>query len=115
MMNEDEVSNIKILLKKLNEIEISVKDWSSFDESMYMLSLLSDREIVYEIEKLNERSRIKDITCSHTQIPHECNVNSMIEAVKSIMELYYDTGSLHEKNRYIISYFLTAYHNGSIK
>lgn len=115
MMSEDEAKIVKIVYARLIESEeVEEIDWSDIDDNLEMLGWLSDKEIISECKiRLKEHGKT-GLRCSQDHDMAYCFAPYVLEAVESIVSLYDKTKTLHEKNKYIVVYYLAMSEMGLI-
>ena len=81
--------------------------WGDIDCNLEMFDWLSDKELIEETRiKILEHSR-GTFRCAQNHEQGICFAPLVLEAVIAINKLYEETGRLHEKNRYILTYYLS--------
>lgn len=114
MMTKDEQNIVREVYLKFLDSEGSDPEWTQFDESMVTLDWLEDKQIAIEASvKMQEQSKGTP-RCSQDHPIENCFVPKIIESVSSIVNLYSDTGNLHENNRFILKYYLSLSQIGFI-
>jgi hypothetical protein len=114
MMTPDEVRNVGNVYRRLLEGDSARYGWGSIDDCMERLGYLDDSQLTKEAEVAFCHHAGKNPRCPKQHDVNECFVPLLVEAVNSILELYRETPSLHEKNRYILEYYLTLDHEKMI-
>ena len=113
MLTPEESKNIRMVYIHLLESEKG--GWDSLDDSLELLEYLEDDQIVVEAEVALTNHKGKNMGCPHKhQKGDVCPVTNIIDATESILTLYRETFNLHEKNRYIISYYIALTNMGMI-
>lgn len=104
MMSKEESAVVRTVYGRFMESEMD--GWNDIDENIEFFNWLEDRELIKEsqIKCLDHNGRI--FRCSQDHKQENCFAPFILEAVEAIIRLYEDTGELHEKNRYILTYFL---------
>lgn len=113
MLSPEQSKNIVHLFNKFLDSES--KGWSRIDDFLEMLEWLDDLELYRECDALYSIHKTKKMGCPYIHSEATiCFVNGILEAVEAIIELYKETGSLHPKNRYVLSYYLALCQDGQI-
>lgn len=113
MLTPEETKNIKIIYS--NFLDGEDKGWGAIDDALEMIEWLNDEQVVIEAETIYEYQKDKKMGCPYKHAENKkCLVHDIIDAVKSILNLYKETKYLHEKNRYIISYYIALSNLGMI-
>ena len=113
-MTSDQKEVVKQVFQKFLDTDNAETEWTDVDEQMSMLEWIDDHQITIEAAvKIIEHSQGTP-RCHHNHSLDECFVPLIIDAVKAILELYEETQNLHEKNRFILSYYLALSHVGFI-
>ena len=104
MMSQDQKEIVRSVYNRFLSFEDEV--WSDLDELMTYYEFLSDEEIVIESALRMQLHMYKGIKCSDNHDIKDCFAPVILEAVEAIIELYDDANSLHEKNRYVLTYYM---------
>lgn len=112
MMNEDQTKVVRNVYGRF--IDSEDLNWTIIDDNIHFLDYMLDKDLMKE-------AAVKFHTHSHgifrCQADHEqqyCFAPHILEAVGYIVDLYKETGELHEKNRYIVEYYMAMSEAGMI-
>ena len=104
MMTQEQSQIVKLVYTRF--IESEEEDWSDLDCNLEFCGYLSDKELIKECSiKVFEHSK-GDLRCVENHAPTYCMAPLVLEAVEAILDLHDKTGELHEKNRYIMEFYL---------
>lgn len=113
MMSTVQAKNIVYLVDRFLESE--KKGWNQLDDYLCILDELDDLQIFREADTLYSYHKNKKMGCPYTHSEGTiCFVNGILEAVEAITDLYKETNSLHQNNRYILAYYLSLSHDRQI-
>ena len=104
MMNEEQVKAVKIVYSRFIESEEEI--WTDLDDNLELFDYLSDREMIIEAQIRMSVHSSGNFRCKQDHKQDYCLAPYILESVDAIVSLYKETGELHEKNRYIVSYYL---------
>ena len=80
--------------------------WGELDDILELLGYLTDVEIVREaIFKYIQHSE-GNFRCERDHDRSKCFAPHILEAVGAIIKLFEETGNIHPKNAYILTYYL---------
>ncbi len=113
MMNKAEVDVVSNVYRHFIESE-SDTDWNELDEKIWMLDFLSDAQMILEAKAQYEKHSPKGLRCKLDHQIEYCMAPLVLEAVEAILKLSDETGMLHEKNRYILSFYIAMGATGLI-
>lgn len=119
MMNEEQSKIVKLVYNRFAESEEynfrSEKTvWTELDENLEFISYLSEQELINE-SKIKVAGHSKGtFKCEQNHEQRNCFAPYILESVQYILKLYDETGFLHEKNSYILSYYLAMSAMGMI-
>ena len=103
-MNPDQS---KIVIQVYNHlIENEKRGWDGLDDYMDYLEYLDNDQLHREADVVYSQHRTRTVKCQQEHAIEKCLIPIMVEAVGAILELYKETDSLHDKNRYILQYYL---------
>lgn len=103
-MSKDQSDIVKLVYARF--IESEEDSWSDIDDNLEMWSWLSDKELITEAKvKIKTHSK-GTFRCSQNHKQEHCMAPYILEAVEAIIGLYEKAKQLHEKNKYIILYYL---------
>lgn len=104
MMSKEQV---KVVTQAYNHLlKNEERGWDALDNSIGFLEYLDDGELIREAQALYLLHRDSAVSCTEDHPKDKCFVPIIIEAVAAILELYEEHPNLHEKNKYIIQYYL---------
>lgn len=107
MMTPDQV---KIVSRTYNHlIESEKRGWDVLDDYIDYLEYLDDDQLHREADVVHYSYANVPLRCPQEHSKEKCFVPLLVEAVGYIIELYKERGSLHEKNKYILHYFLAMH------
>ncbi len=96
-------------------MESEVKGWAALDDHLEVLEWLDDDQLYREAEVLYSVHKNKKMGCPYKHTEGTiCFAINILEAVEAITELYQETGSLHPRNRYVLSYYIALCEDGQI-
>lgn len=104
MMTPEEVKVVVFVYQNFMVNEDS--RWSEIDDNLEMFEWLSNKEIITECEiklKMHLRGTFR---CTQDHEQEHCMSPMILDAVESIVKLYKETKNLHDKNKYILIYYL---------
>lgn len=81
--------------------------WSSLDEMMEYFEFLDDNEIINEASMRILLHRRDGIKCANDHNIEDCFAPTILDAVEAIVQLYDESKTLDNKNRYVLSYYMT--------
>lgn len=104
MMTREEATVVRVVYTRL--IENEIEDWSELDDNLEFCSMLSNEELINEaIIKAHKHSK-GIFRCVENHVQEACLAPYILEASEAIVSLYQKTKELHEKNRYILLYYI---------
>lgn len=104
MMSQDQIKVVVQVYSHLMENE--KRGWDGLDEYLSHLEYLDDDQIHREADVIHSYHKNNVMRCNQEHPKEECLIPIMIESVGAIIDLFKETGNLHEKNRYILEYYL---------
>ena len=96
------------LLKK------EARRWDGLDNYMIYLEYLDDNQLHREVDTIYSYHKNAKLKCPEEHPREHCLVPLLMEAVGAITDLYQETSNLHEKNRYVLCYYLAMNQCGMI-
>lgn len=104
MMSKEEAEIVKMVYNRFigNESET----WSGLDDNMELFSWLSDGECINESKMKFFYDSVGTFRCTKEHEQEKCFAPYVLEAVEAILRLWDVSGELHQKNRYILDYYL---------
>lgn len=88
--------------------------WDVLDDYIVWLEILDDDQLHREADVVYYHHNLGSVRCREDHPKDKCFVPILVEAVGAILELYKDNGHLHEKNKYILQYYLAMNQTGMI-
>ena len=95
-------------------LEKENRGWDGLDDYLSYLEYLDDDQIHREADVIYSQHQNCTVKCPQNHSTDKCLMPIMVESVGAIIELFKDTGNLHEKNRYILEYYLAMNQSGMI-
>lgn len=111
-MTSDQVKIVSQVYKHLLDRED--RKWDGLDDLMDIVEYLDDDQLHREADVLYSKHSLGTVKCEQDHAREKCFVPIMVEAVGAILELYKETGNLHENNKYILQYYLALQQAGMI-
>ena len=111
MMTKDQSEIVRTVY--LRFIESEEESWGDLDSHLENIAEMSDEELIAAVAT-KSLSHSKGIRCQQDHDPRYCFAPFILEAVESILELFIETNQLHEKNKYILSFYLAMAELGLI-
>jgi hypothetical protein len=103
-MSKEEKDVVSIVYRRFIESE-SDKGWTDFDDNVIFFDYLTDKEIIIEsLVKISKQ--LNGVRCKVDHKIEHCFAPYILEAVEAITKLYKESEDLHEKNRYILIFYL---------
>ncbi len=114
MMTPDQQKTVTQVYRRFFDSDLADTEWTDVDEAMSMLDWLDDKQLVKEaaVKIMEHTAGTPKCNQYHGDLP--CFVPTIIEASTYIVDLYTDTENLHEKNRFILQYYLALAQVGFI-
>jgi len=81
--------------------------WGDLDDTLEFFGWLSDRELIKEAQIRFSFHQHGVFRCTQNHDQQYCVAPLILDSVEAIVSLYKKTGELHEKNRYILTYYLS--------
>lgn len=104
MMTKDQSKTVIQVYNHLLENE--KRGWDGLDDYMDYLEYLDNDQLHREADVVYMQHRNGPVKCKQEHAIEQCLIPIMVEAVGAILELYKETNNLHDKNRYILQYYL---------
>lgn len=114
MMTKDQQEVVSQVYRRFFDADMLEKNWTNIDEQMSMLEWLDDNQLVIECAVLLQLQTQGEPRCNQNHPTSECFIPLIIDAVTSILDLFSATGGLHEKNKFILRYYLAMSQVGFI-
>ncbi len=112
MMTKDQIEVVKIVYNRL--IDSEERAWNDIDDTLEFFSWLSDVELIAQVQTKMASHSKKALRCTQNHDQQYCMAPYFLEASEAIVDLYEESGVLHEKNRYILTYYMTMSELGLI-
>lgn len=87
-------------------LENESRGWDGLDDYMDHLDYLDNDQLHREADMIYSIHVNGDARCQQEHAKEKCLIPLLIESVGAILDLYKETGNLHEKNRYVLQYYL---------
>lgn len=87
-------------------IESEKRGWDALDDYLDYLDYLDNDQLHRESDVIYSKHSVGVAKCQQDHPKEKCFIPVMVDAVGAILELYKETGNLHEKNRYILQYYV---------
>ncbi len=104
MMTEEQRKIVVLVYTHLLDKED--RGWDGLDDCMDLLEYLDNDQLHREADVVHSVHSRGAVRCQQDHAKEKCFIPLLVESVGAILELYKETGSLHEKNRYILQYYL---------
>lgn len=105
MMTPEESAIVKIVYERFLSSE--KLNWDEIDDNLELVGFMSDKELVVECTIKFMDHSFGRFRCAKEHIDGDiCFAPLILEAVGSVIKLYDTTQSLHERNKYVLSYYL---------
>lgn len=104
MMSPEQVKTVVQVYNHLLENE--KRGWDGLDDYMDYLEYLDNDQLHREADIVYCNHSTGTVRCQQDHAREKCFIPIMVEAVGAILELYKETNNLHDKNRYILQYYL---------
>lgn len=107
MMSKEEKDVVTVVYRRFLESE-SDDSWTDLDEKILMLDWLTDQQMISEatLKYLSHSKEGTIFRCMQNHSQADCFSPFILQAVESIVLLFSDTNYLHERNRYILMFYL---------
>lgn len=112
MMTPEQTKIVKLVYNRF--IGSESNKWNEIDDNLEFVSYLNDKELIEEVRVKLEKHSWGTFRCNEEHAIEICFAPIILESVLAIDDLYKATGELHEKNRYILTYFMTMCELGLI-
>lgn len=103
MMSKDQAEVVKTVYNRFIESEGPM--WGELDDNLEFVEYLSDKELIKECQIKFDYHSQGVFRCFQDHEHQFCMAPLILESVDAILSLFEKTGELHEKNRYILSYY----------
>ena len=104
MMTSDQAKIVKMVYNRFIDSEEQI--WTDLDSNLEMFGYLTESELVTEVKVKYKKHSKTGIRCSQDHQPSNCMAPIILESIEIILDLYKETKELHEKNKYILEYYL---------
>ncbi len=98
----------------LHLLDNEKRGWDGLDDYMNYLEYLDNDQIHRESDVIYSYHKNVKVRCEDKHAESQCLLPLMVECVGVILELYKETNNLHQKNRYILEYYLSMNQAGMI-
>lgn len=113
MMTDDEGQVVRIVYERFLDSES--QDWGDLDCNLEFFDWLHDKELINEVRiKQINHLRGKFLRCTSDHDQESCFAPVIMEAVGYILDLWDSTRILHERNRYVLLYYVSMSEMGLI-
>lgn len=112
MMNAEQTNVVRTVYNRF--IDSEDVNWTIIDDNLHFLGYMLDSDLMREASIKYHLHSHGVFRCASDHEQQFCFAPHILEAVGSIVELYEETGELHEKNRYIIEYYMSMAEAGMI-
>lgn len=112
MITLEQAKNLGLVYKRFIESELTVSE--DKDICMEFLSMLTEKELVYEALIQLKIHRKSNARCDINHSPEECFIPRVLDAVECITQDFTESNKLVKKTRYILGYYLSISATGSI-
>jgi hypothetical protein len=104
MMSDDQK---KVVIQVYNHLlEKESRGWDGLDDYMDHLDYLDNDQLHREADVIHSIHAKGTVRCQQDHAREKCFIPLLVESAGAILELYKDTGNMHDKNRYILQYYL---------
>jgi hypothetical protein len=105
----------KIVTEVYNHLlESEKRGWDGLDDYINQLEFLSNDQLHREADVVYTYHENEVVRCSQDHAQEKCFIPVLVDAVAAILTLYKDKGNMHEKNKYILQYYLAMNQAGLI-
>ena|SRR5579859_6158932 len=108
MMDHEEKEIVTYVRSHLLDRE--TRGWDALDEYMQYLDYLDNDQLHREVDVAYCEHSKGLVRCEKDHPREECFMPMLYDAVGIILELFKETGQLHDKNKYILQYYLAMNH-----
>lgn len=112
MMSPDQRRAVSEVYNHLLESER--RGWDGLDDYIGMLEFLDNDQLHREADVIYEHHSKGTVRCHQDHSQDKCFIPVLVEAVGAILELYKDKGNMHDRNKYILQYYLAMNQTGLI-
>src|SRR5579864_4811848 len=97
----------KIVLDVYNHLlESEKRGWDGLDNYVEFLDYLDNDQLHREADVIYSQHYNARVCCAQDHPPEQCFVPILVEAAGAILELYKESGNLHDRNKYILQYYI---------
>lgn len=104
MMSREQSDTVKMVYARF--IDSESEGWTRIDDAIELCSYLSDSELVMEATLKFERHCKGTFRCEQNHQQIHCFAPFILDAVEAILNIYVNNEELHEKNKYILTYYI---------
>lgn len=98
---------VKIVVRVYTHLlESESRGWDELDDYIEYLEYLDDDQLHREADALYAKHSISIVGCNQKHPKEKCFMPVLLEAVGAILDLYKEKNNLHEKNKYILQYYI---------
>lgn len=90
------------------------RGWDGLDDYIDFLEYLDNDQLQREADVIYTKHSKGEVKCNQDHPKDKCFVPMLIDAVGAILDLYKENKSLHDKNKYILQYYLAMNQSGMI-
>jgi hypothetical protein len=114
MMTREQQETVTQVYRQFASSDTHDREWTNLDTYMEALAWLDDQQVVVEAAVMVQIHTGGEPRCTQNHPIEHCFVPVIIDAVGYILGLYADTNHLHQKNRFILEYYLAVSQEGLI-
>lgn len=104
MMDRDQAEVVKLVYNRFMDNEGDT--WTELDDNIEFCSHLSDSELIDQVTEKYKKHSKSIFRCNQNHDQQYCFAPYILDSVEAILRLYKKTKNLHEKNRYILTYYI---------
>lgn len=112
MMNSEQAGVVRVVYNRF--IDSEDVNWTIIDDNLHFLGYMLDSDIMREANVKYQTHSHGVFRCASDHEQQFCFAPHILEAVGYILDLYKESGQLHEKNRYVIEYYMGMSEAGMI-
>lgn len=87
-------------------LENEKRGWDGLDDYMNYLEYLDNDQLHREADVIYAYHKHRGVRCQEDHPKEKCLVPLLVDSVGAILDLYKETNNLHQRNRYILEYYL---------
>lgn len=114
MMTKDQQDTVTKVYRQFVDSDTQDRQWTTLDTYMEALSWLNERQVAIEAAVMVQLHASGQPRCTRDHPIEHCFVPTIIDAVVHVLNLFSETGNLHQKNRFILEYYLAISQDGFI-